>query len=373
MKIVKILAVVFALCVVLSGCSARQSLSDLTIVEAVGIDYKKNDTSVSIQYLNLAKSGGTTEGINTNITSVVSSSSGSISDALSVSSKKLAQEIFFGQNKIIVFGKDYVENGIDKGLDYLLRSIDSRPDVMVAMSNDDAEKVIKSKERDARIPAESIYNLLETGEKNGFGAVVTVNDLLNMYAGETSDIYLPVLKEEKDNCSVDGIAVFSKEKYKATLNQNQSLGFLILKNRVKNGFISVYDEELKKVNLEIISSKSKCQMEIRGEGYVFFCDIKINLILDEVEKGITSAIDEKKIKQVEALVEKRIENICRDSFNICVENQSDALMLGRYLAKANEEKYNDVKDNWKDELSKIKPVISVKADLEKVNDTQLRG
>lgn len=373
MKTIKAFSVFLVICIMLTGCSARQSLSDLTIVEAVGVDYEKKRTSVSLQYLNLAKSGGTTEGINTNITSVVSGEANSISDAVSVASQKLAQDIFFGQNKIIVFGRDYVENGIDKGLDYLLRSVDSRPDVLVAMSEKTAEKVIKSSEREARIPAESLYNLLETGEKNGFGAVVTVNDLLNMYSGKTSDIYLPVLKVEKDNCSVNGIAIFSEEKYKKTLNKNQSLGFLILKNKVKSGFLSVYDSKLKNVNLEIISSKTKSKMEIVDGEYVFVCDIKIKLILDEVQEGITSAIDEKKIIEVEKLVNKRVNELCHYAFNTCVKNESDALMLGRFLAKENEEEYNSVKDNWRKVLPKIKLRVKVESDLQKVNDTQLRG
>lgn len=373
LKIIKALAVIFMISIVLTGCTARQSLSDLTIVEAVGIDYENGKTKISIQYLNLAKSGGTTEGINTNITSVAFGKADGISDAVADASKKLSKEIFFGQNKIIIFGKDYVEKGIDKGLDYLLRSVDSRPDVLVAMSSDSAEKIIKSSEKDARIPAENLYNLLETGEKNGFGAVVTVDDMLNMYSGKTSDIYLPVLKPEKDNCVVDGIAVFSNELYRKTLDENQSLGFLIMKNKVKSGFISVYDSQLKNVNLEIISSKAKCKMEITDNGYVFHCDIKMNLILDEVQEGITSAIDEEKIKQVEALVNKRVEGLCNYAFNACMENQSDALMLGRYLARENEDIYNLEKKNWRSKLKEVKLEVKVKSDLEKVNDTQLKG
>lgn len=373
MKIVRVLAPLIIISLLLSGCSTRQSLSDLTIVEMVGIDYEKGKTDIALQYLNLAKSGGTTEGINANITSVAKGMSDNISGAISNASSSLAQEIFFGQNKVIIFGKEYVEYGVDKGLDYLLRSVDSRPDVLVAMSSDKAEKVVSSEERGARIPAESIYNLIETGEQNGFGGVVSVNDLLNMYSDKTSDIYLPVIEAKKDGCSIKGIAIFSKEKYKATLNKNQSLGFLILRNKVKTGFINVKDDELGDVSLEFVSSKAKCKIEKQNNEYVFSSEIKMKLTLDEVENGITTAIDEKKIKEVEKLVNKRVSELCRYAFNTCVSNESDALMLGRYLAKYDENEYKKLSKNWRNELKNTHFKVNVISDLEKVNDTALRG
>lgn len=373
MKIVRIIAPILIICLLLSGCSTRQSLSDLTIVEMVGIDYENGKTKILLQYLNLAKSGGTTDGINSNITSVASGTADNISSAISNASSALSQEIFFGQNKVILFGREFVENGVDKGLDYLLRSVDSRPDVLVAMASDKAEKVINSPEREARIPAESIYNLLETGEQNGFGAVVSVNDLLNMYSDKTGDVYLPVIKAEKDSCLVDGIAIFSKEKYKKSLDKNQSLGFLILKNKVKNGFINVSDNDLGNVSLEFVSSKAKCNLEKSENGYKFSVKIKMKLTLDEVENGITTAIDEKKIKEVEKLVNKRVSQLCSDAFNACIMNKSDALMLGRYLAKSDENEYKSKSDSWRENLKNIKLEISVNSDLEKVNDTALRG
>lgn len=373
MKKTRIFLVILCLSLMLSGCSTSQSLSDLSIVEALGIDYENESTSVSLQYLNLAKGGSTTDAINSNITSVANGKASNISLAISNASSALSQEIFFGQNKVIVFGKDFVEYGVDKGLDYLLRSVDSRPDVLVAMSDNAALEIIKSAERGARIPAESIYNLLETGEKNGFGAVVSVNDLLNMYSDKTSDIYLPIIKANKDFCSVSGIAVFSKEKYKATLNKNESLGFLILKNKVENGFVNVKDNELGNVSLEIISSNAKNKITKMNNEYIFTSEIKMNVTLDEVEKGITTAIDEKKIKEVERLVNKRVEEYCRASYIACVMNESDALMLGRYLAKAYPNDYKKHQDNFREMLKNIRFDVKITAELEKVNDTALRG
>ena len=373
MRIVKLMLPVLIICILFSGCNQDESLADLAIVEAVGIDYKDDETSVVFQYLNLEKSNGTTDALSGGITSIATGSSNGISNAVAATSSSLSKEIFFGQNKIIVFGREYIDYGIEKGLDYLLRSVDSRPDVLVAMSEKTANEVITNELSGARIPAESLSDLLKTGEKNGFSAVVVVSDILNMYADKTSDIYLPVISPKEKNCDCSGIAVFSNEKYKATLNRDQTLGFLILKSKTDAGFINVDDKELGRVSLEMISSKAKNRMIVDGDEYVFECDIKMALVLDEIENGITSAIDEKKIERIEALVNSKIRELCTNAFNKCISEQSDALALGRYLARSHPEKYNAVKDDWKKELPKIRIRINASSNLEKVNDTALSG
>lgn len=373
MKIIKILSVILLAAFVFSGCNASQSLSDLTIVEAVGIDYEKSQTKVSFQYLNLSKSGGTTDAMTNGITSVAYGKANGISNAIASASSELSQEIFFGQNKIIVIGKEYVEYGIENSLDYLLRSVDSRPDVIVAMTDDKAEKVIKSKERDARIPAESLYSLMKNGENNGFSAMVSVNDMLNYYADETTDLYLPVISVKDSHCVCKGIAIFSKEDYVKTLNKNQTLGFLIMKNKIKDGLLNVKDKKLGDVSVEILSSKAEKSIKVTPNGYEFVCEIKLDFTLDEVENGVTTAIKGEEIKQVESLVNSRIKKICTSAFNECIKSKSDCLMLGRYLALSDSKKYNSVKKNWRNELDKIKINVSVKSNLEKVNDTALRG
>lgn len=372
MKRIKAFAVIFALCLLITGCSNGRSLSDLTIVQAVGIDRVNGKTSVSIQYLNLDKSGSTTDSLSSGITSVVVGSANSISNAISLTSAKLSKELFFGQNKIIVFGKDYIANGIDKDFDYLLRSVDSRPDVLVAVSNNTAENVLNSKERDARVPAESLYNLIKTGQDNGVSVFVSVNDVLNAFADKTSDIYLPVLTAGKNAYYCDGIAIFSNEKLATVLDKNDSLGLLFLQNKVNGGFLEIMDNELGKIDLEISRSKTKLKINKAEDSLALECEISASLMLDEVEFGLTSAIDDDKMKLIESLTNNRIEAICEDAFYACINHKSDPIMLGRILAKDCPKEYDSLKDDWLNNLSKFRVKISVKSNLEKVNDTALR-
>ncbi len=372
MKSFRIIALVLVIALAFSGCMNTQNLKDLTVVQGLGVDVNADDTKITVQYLNLAKSGSATDALNGNITTTADGSANNISDAISVAAKSLSQKIFFGQNKIIVFGNEYSKVGIDKGLDYLLRSIDSRPDVLVAISADTAENVIKSTQNGARIPAENIYQLLKVGQDNGLGAVVTVNDLLNLYADETSDIYLPLLKTEDKIASCEGVVVFSDNKSVKTLDPRQTFGFLFVKNKINGGSLTVKSEEFGFVGLEIIDSVTKCKVSTQGTKITFHCDVSVVLLLNELEKGITTDLKPAKIGDIQKLVENQVEDMCKSAVNACTNSNSDPFMIGRYLAKEDVELYNLLKENWHDTLPDVEFKVKVDAKLKNVNDNSVR-
>lgn len=372
MKSFKTAVCIVLICLLFTGCQSSQRLSDLTIVQGVGIDLQKKNTKVSMQYLNLNQSSGATDSLSGNITSTADGTADSISNAISSASKTLSQKIFFGQNKLIVFGSEYAKSNIEKGLDYIFRSIDSRPDVLVAISDGTAEEVIKSKEKDAHVPAEHVYDLLKVGEENGLGAVVTVNDLLNLYSDATSDIYLPVIKSVDENVQCKGIAVFSKGKYRTTLNENQTFGFLFVKDKIDGGAITVRNNEFGSVGVEIISSKTKNSVSIKNGKIEFNCNIYIEFMLDEIEKGITTAVNEEKIKDIESLVNSKVKKMCLSAITVCFENKSDPFMTGRYTAKTDGAYYDMLKENWRENLDDIDLNITVNSALEKVNNNSIR-
>ena len=181
MKNFKILLSVMLILLLFTGCTERNDLSDLSIVEGMGIDYNDDEVTVTVQTLNLAKEGSGAEALSGNVTMNTSGKGSNISDAIENVTESLSKKLFFGQNRIIVFGMGMAENYLEKNVDYLLRSSDSRSDVKICISEKDAAEIIDSHENDALVPAESITSLLNKGEKNGFAADVTTNELLNLY------------------------------------------------------------------------------------------------------------------------------------------------------------------------------------------------
>lgn len=362
-----------AVCIVLvallfSSCNDSQRINELTIVQGFGIDIAEDKTKIYLQYLNLFQSSGSTEELAGNITDISNGEGNSISKAILDTSKSLSNEIFFGQNKIVIFGKEYAQKNVTKGIDYLLRSDDSRPDVIVAMSETSAKDIIESKEKGAKIPAENVFNLLKLGEKKGLGSIVTVNNLINLYNDETSDIYMPILKKEEENVSCSGTAIFSKEKYAASLNEEETFGFLFVEDKIDGGVIVVKTPELGQVGLEITSSKTNKKAKIDNGNITLESNIKVSLIINEVEKGADIALNEKDIKEIENKVENQITEMCKKAVRKCFASKSDPFMTARYVYLKDKSLYNSLKPGWREKLPELNISVNVDATLKRVND-----
>ena len=367
-KTVKILLCVL-LCLVLSSCSmSAKKINDLTIVQALSVDEDEGKTKIALQYLNLAGSGGSAQELQSNITQIKSAKGENISLAIFSASKSASNDIFFGQNKLIVFGFDYAKNDISKGLDFLLKSPYSRPDVLVALSKTKGEDIINSKEKDSKIPAQSVYKLLELGEENGTAAAPTVCDLMNLYNDETSDIYLPILETKDDKTNCVGIALFSENKYVSSLTEEEVLAFLMIKNKLENSLISTQTENLGRVSLNIISSNAKNSVEIKNGTIHFNIDISLKVSVAQTDRDIKFPLSEKDYKAIQNACNRKTKALCKHTVKKCFDSGSDVFMCARYLCLKNDLIYNAIKDELRKNLGDIKVKISVESELQRIGN-----
>lgn len=355
-----------------SSCNSATNLSDMSVAQGVSIDCSGEFTRVCVQFLDLSKGSATSDGVDNNITSVTGGSGENISKAVSNASAGLTGPIFFGQNKIIVFGDEYAKLGLDGIGDYALRAVDSRPDVLVALCNENAEKVIRSKQENAKIPAQSLYDMIKTGERVGLSISVSANELMNAYSDETSDVCLPCLsvKDEKTYCN--GIVIFSSQKPAALLDDGETFGFLLMNDLIKGGALNVYDEKLGNVSFEIKSTKIKKTASPIGETIEFDCRLKAKLILNNTQKGIVVKTSEEDISRLEVLANKELERLCTGAVKKCLESKSDALFIGKMLAKSDFDAYNRMKSNWRENLENVKFNIDASSEIELISDNSMK-
>lgn len=371
MKLFKILAAVLIIALSFSGCMERQTLQDLSVVEGMAIDEKENEITVTVQTLNLAKSGNGSEALGGNITLNSSENGSTISEAISKLSKDLSSRLFLGQNKMTVFGRDVAENGVDDNLDYFIRSAYSRPDVLLCIADGKASDILKCKENDALVPSEDIVRLLQNGERSGMGAAVTVNETLKRYASPTSDIYLPVLKAEKDMIKFEGLALFCDSKMAGVANDDETFGILIMNDKVENAMLNMFDEKMGNIGVNILSAKVKRNTEIKNGRIVFSVDIKMDLMLEELEKGYVSTIDNSAIDKIERLSCEKVQNICFSAYEKMKECRCDGVKAGEYLTKSDSKTYALLKDNWNDYFAASAVETSVECNITKINDNSL--
>lgn len=373
MKSFKIIACVVMLAVMLTGCMNTMHLKDLLVVEGMGIDTQEGKVKLIVQTLKLGAETGS-ETPQGNRTYNTDSDGETIVDAVSNLTKKLSKKPFFGHNKIIVFSRDVAENDFKIKLDYFLRSVDSRIDVAVCISDTSAKDIIESEENDSGVPCENMVFLLKNGQDAGVSEYVTISELLNLYTDKTTSIYLPVVEKKKDDKSirVKGIGLFSGDKLVYVTNDDETNGFLFMKNKIKRCTLELEDEELGRIGVVISSPKAEKSIEIVDGNVNFVVKIKAKIMVDEVEKGIINALDEGKTNRICSLAEEKINTICTQAFIACRDNNSDALRIGEYLAKDSPDSYDKLSDEWKTYFKTVGFSVDTKAELKKISDnTQL--
>lgn len=371
----KILFIILAIIVALSTSGYRNEaiLSEMTIAQGLAIDKDKNETKLTVQYLDLSKGVGTTDTLNSNISSIIQGNGKTISTAVTKVSSSLSSTLYFGQNRVIVFGKDYCENDFSKGVDYILRGVDSRVDVLLAMSEKNGEDIIKSSQNKAKVPAEDVYETLKSGQKSGYSLAVDVNDLLNLYSTQASDIYLPILKINSNKSACDGIAIFSGERLVSTIKNDTVIGFLAVQNELDGGTLVVRDSKLGTVGLEIASCKAKNHASLTKNGVLFSTKIKLKLNLNDVEKGVTTRVSDDDIARLEELASKKLEKLCEEAVLKCFENKSDPFMFNKLLNKYDRKAYKDLSKNWRGNLAQFNYKANVKSKLQTINNSSSRG
>lgn len=369
LKSFKIIACAVLIAGMLSGCMNTVHLKDLMIVEGMGIEMKEDKINVIIQTLKLG-AASSTEPPEGNRTYNTEQEGETVVDAVSNLSQSVSKKLFFGQNKIIVFSRKIAETNFKETLDYFLRAEDSRVDVTVCVADENSKEIIESKENDAGVPCENMVYLLKNGQDAGVSAYVSVGELLNMSSDKTSDIYLPILKKEKgkNNVETNGIGLFNNDRLVYVTDDDETMGFLLLSDKVKECSIEFNDEQLGMVGVHISSLSVKRKIDIVDGNINYIVDIKGQLMIDEIENGIITKLTEQNLNSICLKADEEIKRLCIKGFNACRENDSDALRIGEYLAKDSPESYSKVADKWETYFKTVNMSINSKTKLKKISD-----
>lgn len=373
LKIIKIISVPLICLLLMSGCMNKTNLKDIVVVEGMAIDKNEDESSkieLTVQTLNVAKNASNGEAPSGNMTLNISDNGNTIVDAASLMSKKLSKKLFYGQTKLIVFSKEMAKEGLADDFDYFLRSSRARSDLAVCISADKAKNILESSENDSRVPSENLLYLMKNGEQAGVSAYVTTSRLLNQFEDKVADCYLPVLKPDKDNKNVQaqGIAVFNGDKLSYILNDDETMGFLLISNLAHKCTLEFDDAHFGKVGVEISNIKVKNRADVKNSNIVFSTDLSASLIINEVEKGAVTKLDSKAEENICHEAEQYVQKLCSNSFYACQNAKSDCLRVGEYVAKDLPVTYKACETDWKDYYSSVDYSSSVKMELKKLSD-----
>ena len=165
-------AIAVALAFVLAfNMGEGSKISDMTVVQAIAADRENGEYLLTVQYLDLNRGSGKTDGLASSLTSNAQGRGSTLKEAYTNLKKTLPDSLFFGQAKIIVLSEKLSPSDIKAIKDELYGNKKFRTDMLVSQSKT-AYTVLECGFRNERVPIDGICK--ELRREN---ALVFVNEL----------------------------------------------------------------------------------------------------------------------------------------------------------------------------------------------------
>ena len=204
------------------------------------------------------------------------------------------------------------------------------------------------------------------------GAVVSVNDALRRFASPTSDIYLPLLKRVDTHTAFVGLALFDGGKMTATADMDDTFGILLMNGKIKSGLLTLQNDKLGHIGVELVSCKVGAKSAIENGRTVFRVTVQAQLMLDEVQKGYISTIDNRSIAVIERLAEQKLVDLCTGAYACLQAAGCDGVQVGARLAMSDPAGYAAVKADWNRAFSASVIQAVCHCRITKINDNSIR-
>jgi len=296
---------------ILTGCSYRE-LNDLAIASSLGIDYEDNNYTITAEVLNFNKKD---EGDVTGGSILYYGTGKTIAEAIRNIYYKYPRLLHLGHLRLIILGKNTIEQKTDEIFDYFLRSPEAANDPYVLVNNKGTAKEIinpDNKSNDTFNAKELISNLESNELRQGTVTTINFEEFLSIYLREGIDPVIPTIHydKEKDNVYsttiLTGMTAFKNNALLTPLSIDESKAYNILQNKFEDIMI-VTDFKNSKLSALLLFPNSSYSVKIKDkitvtidlafEGHISEIQKKVDLldpnILNEIKENLTETIENK--------------------------------------------------------------------------------
>lgn len=294
----KIILIIICL-LFLTGCYDYQELSDMNIVNGIGIDFKDEEYIVSLETVKSSKG----ESSNKITTNVISGKDKILANAINQAINNSGKKAYFKHVDLVIISEELAKNGIGDVVDYMLRDVTVSSSFFTVIA-DDPEKILTTE-----IDDNSISNLIVDTIRYNVDAtqIDNIDLIVSNIINEKKDIALPYIEMKNENVIIDNIAYFKKAKMVGKMN-NKIYNFLLLKSDNldfdnDDNVINIY-----KKNIKYDVKKDKIIIDIKGMGKVKKINEDTNLEDEDSYKKLEKGIQETIATEVEKFIDEALEN-----------------------------------------------------------------
>ncbi|ABB15058.1 Ger(x)C family spore germination protein [Carboxydothermus hydrogenoformans] len=355
------------------GCWSRMELEDLAIVQGVGVDenkkgLKKDRYLFSVQVVNpsalTSKGGGGGEK-----PYVIRLISGELFfTSLRELNMETALRLYYAHNRVILISEDVARRGLKNLLDFFERNPQFRRDNYVLIVQGKAVDVWDGFSGLVKVPAIAIYDLAQKSYLTAEAGIIELGDFIELLEEEGVDPYAPgvkiLTKKGRKDIRVFQTALFKNDKLAGWLDEKQSRGLLIVTNKVKGGITDVtnpFNPE-DKLSVELERSKTQWELKVFEDKPVVKLKVETEGIITEAQNGL----DFSKKETFQKLNREYAKSVRRDILafiNKTKEIGADPAGFGRFIYRENPGLWQELKDDWEEEIKNLTIEVKVQAKI----------
>ncbi|UNK16847.1 Ger(x)C family spore germination protein [Paenibacillus sp. N3/727] len=370
----------------LTGCWNRRELNEIAIAVGMGLDKVGKQYRVSVQVVNPKEvASGKGQGLSPAI--LYTTEGDTILEAVRRMSTLSPRKIYFSHLRMLLIGESLAREGMAESLDLLQRDQEIRSDFyLVVTQNSSAEEVLKIMTPLEKVPANKLFNTLETSEKYWSPSLTdtldeTIRDLIDdgkhpVLSGLriVGDPKVGVSKKNVENIDIStelkdsGLAAFKEDKLIGWLNEEESKGYNYIRGNVKSTAGHVDCLGGGKLTTEVVRTKAKIK------GRVVQGQPQVNVTL-QAEQNIAAVecrnlelIKTETIRQIEKESEAEIISLMESAIKKAQNSfGADIFGFGEAIRRADPKAWKKMKEDWDERYFTDLPVhIKVKVKIRRI-------
>lgn len=369
-----------------TGCWNRRELNELAITLAIGLDSTRDGQYlVTAQVVNPGEvspgKGGGGSGLSPVV--IYQAKGKTVFEAIRKMTKESPRKIYPSHLRMLLIGESLAKEGIGKPLDLLSRDWELRSDFYIVVAKGmDAEDILKVPTALEKIPANNLFDTLETSAKAlSETSFVTLDEVISNMVSDGNQpvltgIHSKIKGDEETSLSkqnvemIDtparllfgGLAVFDEDKLVGWLDDKQSRSYNAITNRVKSTTVNIACPKGEEAVLQLLRSKAKVKgivkngkpevdIEFRREYNVG----EVECLIDLTKPETISKLEEIEVQRFTKMVEQSIKQVQE-------EYKVDIFGFGEAIHRSDPKAWKKLKKDWDKEFQHLP--VNVKADVQ---------
>jgi len=373
-KMVSIIFIIVICPLILCGCWNYREIDTLAIVAGMAID---KDIATNKYVLTTEIITTQSQGVSSIISSqIFTTESDSIFNAVRDMIEKTGLRLFWSDAKVVIVSESLAREGIIPALDWTNRSNFVRPDMwlLIAKGNT-ASEILKTKVKLNEVTSFHLDDALNSWKVlSKFTNSMVWSFIDGLSSPMKSEAVTTVENRPSDGTIIpliEGCAIFKSDKLVGYINGNETLYMLMIKNKIKQGLITLINVSGSNTNVTLELNDNRTKLTpIYNNGLVsMVIDVYPSISIHEIQ-GTKDFMKEENLEELQIEAEKKIGSQIQNLISKLQKNyDSDVLGFGEIFNEQKPKVSKDYNKNGKDIFKDIKTIVKVHVEIKGSNKT----